>query len=106
MQTKVVKDPALMNHKKENLEKDVKWVRQIVSHEQAKPLEVSKHYMLEYEKDALLKSERLANQVQRHLQTLQKIRGSLEDRAETTERAAEYRSWKQSFATKKSDVLW
>ncbi len=62
--------------------------------------------MLEYERDAVLKSERLANQVERHLSTLQSIRAKIEERSLTKERSAEYRQWKKEFASKKSDILW
>lgn len=67
--------------------------------------QVSRHYMLEYEKSEQQKSERLGNQVERHIDTLNKIRSKLEARAELQTRTQDYREWKKEFSSIKQDVM-
>lgn len=60
---------------------------------------------MEYEKAEQEKSDRLGNQVERHIATLNKIRSKLEARAELQSRTEEYREWRKEFSSIKQDVL-
>ena len=83
---------------------DEKWIRKVIDEEQVKPLEVSRDFVLEYEKKEKQNAERLSQQVERHIGTLKKLRERLEQRQEVKARSEEYRTWQRSFAPKKLAV--
>ena len=83
---------------------DEKWIRKVIDEEQVKPLEVSKDFVLEYEKREKQNAERLSSQVERHITTLKKLRERLEQRQDVKQRSEEYRTWQRSFAPKKLAV--
>ncbi len=86
-------------------EDDAKWMKKVIQQEHIKPLEVNKEYVLEYERRERENEERLTSQVERHIGTLQKLRGKLEQKAEMKARTDEYRGWQKTFSQKKQDVM-
>jgi len=84
---------------------DAKWMKKVIQQEHIKPLEVNKDYVLEYERREKENEERLTMQVERHIGTLQKLRGKLEAKAEMKTRTDEYRQWQRTFNEKKQEVL-
>ena len=86
-------------------EDDAKWMKKVIQQEHIKPLEVNKDYVLEYEKREKENEERLTTQVERHIGTLQRLRGKLEAKAEMKGRIDEYRSWQRDFTAKKNAVM-
>jgi hypothetical protein len=107
IQTKdILHETDSLNTKKDSLlDSDAKRIRKIITNEQAKPLEVSREYILNYEKKETSDSEKLANQVERHIETLRTIRSKLEDRVELKTRINDYRDWKRGFHDKKMAIL-
>ena len=53
--------------------------------------QVSKKYVLDYEKKEQETDERLTSQVERHISTLKKLREKLEERSDVKSRADEFR---------------
>jgi len=84
---------------------DAKWMKKVIQQEHIKPLEVNKDFVLEYERREKENEERLTMQVERHIGTLQKLRGKLEAKAEMKTRTDEYRQWQRTFNNKKQEVL-
>ena len=84
---------------------DARWIKKVIEQEHIKPLEVSKDYVLEYERREKENQERLAAQVERHISTLKTLREKLETRAELKSRTDEYRQWQRDFSTKKQAVM-
>lgn len=84
---------------------NTKRIRQVITNEQTKPLEVTKDFVLKYELNEIKNSERLTEQVERHISTLRSIREKLESKMELKERINEYRDWKKGFSEKKNAVM-
>jgi hypothetical protein len=84
---------------------DAKWMKKVIQQEHIKPLEVNKEFVLEYERREKENEERLTLQLERHIGTLQKLRGKLEAKAEMKQRTDEYRSWQREFHIKKNEVM-
>lgn len=103
MQTKQLHDPP--PKRDPSLDEEAKRIRKIITNEQTKPLEVSRDFVLKYEKKELADSEQLASQVERHIDTLRNIRGKLEERLELKSRINDYRDWRKGFEEKKLAVL-
>lgn len=103
MQTKQLRDPS--PKRDPSLDEDAKRIRKIITNEQTKPLEVSKDFVLKYQQKEVADSEKLANQVEKHIQTLRDIRGKLEERIELKSRINEYRDWKKGFHEKKMAIM-
>ena len=103
MQTKQLHDPS--PKRDPSLDEDAKRIRKIITNEQTKPLEVSRDFVLKYQEKEAVDSEKLANQVEKHIQTLRDIRGKLEERIELKSRINEYRDWKKGFHEKKMAVM-
>ncbi len=104
LQTKSSKQnspPKKPNHRDD----DSRWIKKVIQQEHIKPLEVSKDYVLDYEKSEKVNQERLTSQVHRHINTLQTLRVKLEARQDLKERTEEYRSWQKGFAPKKQAVM-
>jgi hypothetical protein len=87
------------------LEEDSKWIKRVIQQEHIKPLEVSKDFVLEYERKEKENSERLSNQVDRHISTLKQLRVKLESRHDLKSRTEEYRQWQRDFLPKKHAVM-
>lgn len=103
MQTKNIRENTPERNPATN-PSNAKRIRQVVTNEQTKPLEVTKDFVLRYEENEMKNSERLTEQVERHISTLRSIREKLESKIELKERIHEYREWKKDFAPKKQAV--
>jgi len=86
-------------------EDDKKWMRKVINEENARPLEVSRDFVLDYERREHENSERLATQVEQHIHTLRNLRGKLEQRVDLKSRTDEYRDFQRDFRHKKNAVL-
>lgn len=84
---------------------DARWIKKVIEQEHIKPLEVSKDYVLEYERREKENQERLTAQVERHISTLKTLREKLESRAELKSKTDEYRAWQRDFSSKKQAVM-
>lgn len=84
---------------------DARWIKNVIEQEHIKPLEVTKDYVLEYERREKENQERLTSQVERHISTLKTLREKLETRAELKSRTDEYRQWQRDFSVKKQAVM-
>lgn len=84
---------------------DVKWMRKVIDQERTKPLEVSKDFVLSYERKEKERSSKLSENVDRHIETLRALRQKVESRSETIARSSEYRQWRREFNPKKNAVL-
>ena len=56
------------------------WMQQIIEEEQNKPLEVNEDFILKYEKQEREEEERLEEEVQRHINSLQRIKSNLKQK--------------------------
>lgn len=104
MQTKTLRETTPEVNASTNAA-NTKRIRQVITNEQTKPLEVTKDFVLKYEQREIENSERLTEQVERHISTLRSIREKLESKLELKERINEYREWKKDFSYKKQAVL-
>lgn len=84
---------------------DAKWIKKVIQQEHIKPLEVSKDYVLEYERRERENADRLSSQVDRHISTLKNLRVKLEARHDLKARSLEYREWQKDFLPKKHAVM-
>lgn len=87
------------------VEEDSKWIKRVIQQEHIKPLEVSKDFVLDYERKEKENADRLANQVDRHISTLKQLRMKLEARHDLKTRTEEYRTWQRDFLPKKHAVM-
>ena len=67
-------------------------MQQIIEEEQSKPLEVTEDFILKYEKRQREEEERLEEEVQRHIASLQKIKSNLKAKEEVRRRTMIYRA--------------
>lgn len=104
MQTKNLREQTPEKNEPTNAA-NTKRIRQIVTNEQTKPLEVTRDFVLKYEQSEIKNSERLTEQVERHISTLRGIREKLENKVELKGRINEYREWKKGFMAKKDAVM-
>lgn len=86
-------------------EDDARWMKKVIQQEHIKPLEVNKKFVLEYEAKEKENEERLTAQVERHINTLSKLRGKLENKATMKRTTDEYRNWQRDFYPKKTAVM-
>lgn len=86
-------------------EDDEKWIKKVIQQEHVKPLEVSKDFVLEYERRERENNDRLTQQVERHIDTLKSLRQKLEARHDLKMRQEEYRNWQREFLPKKHQVM-
>jgi hypothetical protein len=80
-------------------------MRKVIDQERTKPLEVTKDFVLSYEKKEKERSNKLSEHVDRHIETLRALRQKVETRSETMARSNVYRQWRKEFNPKKNAVL-
>ncbi|KAJ1407981.1 hypothetical protein B484DRAFT_403666 [Ochromonadaceae sp. CCMP2298] len=61
---------------------DERWIKRVIKQEHTRPLNVSKDFVLTYEKKEQENADRLTHQVDRHISTLRTLRSKLETRHE------------------------
>lgn len=108
LQTKSLKDQASSQQvtiKPQYTEEDEKWIKKVIQQEHIKPLEVSKDFVLEYEKREKENQDRLSHQIDKHIGTLKSLRQKLEARHELKTKTEEYRTWQRDFLPKKHAVM-
>jgi len=86
-------------------EDDARWIRTVIEHEHVKPMEVNRQFVLEAERREQENMNRLNDQVDRHIHTLAKLRGKLEERHDLKSRTEEFKQWKKEFSVKKQAVM-
>ena len=108
IQTKSLKEQAVTQKstiRPNYTEDDEKWIKKVIQQEHVKPLEVSKDFVLEYERRERENNDRLTMQVERHIDTLKSLRQKLEARHDLKMRQEEYRNWQKEFLPKKHQVM-
>lgn len=73
------------------------WMQQIIEEEQNKPLEVNEDFIIKYEKKEREEEERLEDEVQRHIESLQKIKKNLRAKEEVRRRTMIYRDKRKAL---------
>eukprot|EP01031_Cornospumella_fuschlensis_P037461 gene37461-45493_t len=61
-----------------SLKEDSRWIKTVIQQEHLKPLEVSRDFVLDFERRERENADHLANQVDRHITTLKSLRQKLE----------------------------
>jgi len=105
LQTKATKTADHMTKPPEHTADDERWIKRVIKQEHIRPLNVSKDFVLEYEKKERENADRLSNQVDRHITTLKTLRAKLESRHDLKARSEEYRLWQKDFLPKKQAVM-
>ena len=73
------------------------WMQQIIEEEQNKPLEVNEDFILKYEKQEREEEERLEEEVQRHIASLQRIKSNLKEKEKVRRRTIIYRQKRKAL---------
>ena len=73
------------------------WMQQIIEEEQNKPLEVNEDFILKYEKQEREEEERLEEEVQRHIKSLQRIKSNLKQKEKVRRRTIIYREKRKAL---------
>lgn len=73
---------------------DAKWMRTVIAQEKAKPLQVSKDFVITYDKTEKRHGERMSEHVDRHISTLKTLRDKIEGREDIISRNSAYRDRK------------
>jgi len=105
LQTKATKTADHLMKPPEHTADDEKWIKRVIKQEHIRPLNVSKDFVLEYEKKERENADRLSNQVDRHITTLKTLRAKLESRHDLKARSDEFRHWQKDFLPKKQAVM-
>lgn len=80
-------------------------MQKVIATERTKPIEVSKAFVLEYERKEKENAEKLSEHVDRHIGKLKTLREKVEQRTLQNSRTNAYRSWRKDFDPKKNAVL-
>lgn len=84
---------------------DKKWLGSVSTQEHNRPLEVSRDFVLDYERREQENSERLSLQVEQHIHTLKTLRSKLEHRVDLKSRTDQYRDFQREFRNKKEAIF-
>ena len=76
------------------------WMQRVIEEEQAKPLQVSKDFVLEYQAREAREEERLDAEVNRHIECLRKLRVQIEKRESLREKKAAYKAARSQMVGK------
>lgn len=75
-------------------EERAEWMQQIIEEEQTKPMEVNSEFIREYQALELQEEVRKEAEVERHIQSLQKLKKTLHEREQLRQRQTRYREGK------------
>lgn len=89
----------------QSLQDKASWMQQVIEEEQKKPLQVSRDFIHKYEAQEKLEEERLDQEVQRHIQVLQKLRTKVQDRDDLRQRKQNYKVAQASLHDEKQRIL-
>jgi hypothetical protein len=81
----------------ETRKETAQWMQQIIEEEQSKPLEVTEDFILKYEAQQREQEERLEEEVQRHIESLQRIKSNLKQKEEMRRRTHIYREKRKAL---------
>ena len=81
----------------ESRKERAQWMQQIIEEEQSRPLEVTEDFILKYEEKQRLEEERLEEEVQRHIKSLQRIKTNLKEKEEMRRRTMIYRTKRKAL---------
>jgi len=81
----------------ETRKEKAQWMQQIIEEEQSKPLEVTEDFILKYEEQQRVEEERLEEEVQRHVKSLQRIKTNLKEKEEMRRRTMIYRTKRKAL---------
>lgn len=81
----------------ETRKETAQWMQQIIEEEQSKPLEVTEDFILKYEAQQREQEERLEEEVQRHIKSLQRIKANLKQKEEMRRRTQIYREKRKAL---------
>ena len=84
----------------ENVKAKAAWMQRVIEEEQAKPLQVTKDFVLEYQENERREEERLDAEVARHIECLRKLRAEIEKRESLRERKAAYKAARKQMIGK------
>ena len=76
---------------KESFAAKAAWMQRVIEEEQSKPLQVSKDFISQYERQEALDAERLEKEVERHISCLKALRDKVQARDKLRERKEKYR---------------
>ena len=97
IRTKKLKDQDSGRAVVETRKETAQWMQQIIEEEQSKPLEVTEDFILKYEAQQREQEERLEEEVQRHIQSLQRIKANLKQKEEMRRRTQIYREKRKAL---------
>ena len=81
----------------ESRKERAQWMQQIIEEEQSKPLEVTEDFILKYEEKQRIEEERLEEEVQRHVKSLQRIKTNLKEKEEMRRRTMIFREKRKAL---------
>ena len=90
---------------KETLKEKAEHMQQVIEEEQAKPLQVGKDYIREYEADEKRNEEALQRQVSHHVTCLKNLRASIEKRETVRARKANFKHFKAEVEEERRQVM-
>ncbi|KAJ1455410.1 hypothetical protein M885DRAFT_520349 [Pelagophyceae sp. CCMP2097] len=99
MKTKQMKTQDRKNQRgAETLKAKAAWMQRVIEEEQAKPLQVSKEFVLSYQSRERHEEERLEEEVHRHIECLRRLRSQIEKRDLLKSKKEAYRQRKAQIA--------
>ncbi|GMI42552.1 hypothetical protein TeGR_g5579 [Tetraparma gracilis] len=105
IRTKKMRAADAKNPPKESLKEKAEWMQQIIEEEQAKPLQVGKDYIVQYEAEEERNEAALQRQVEHHVNCLKNLRSSIERRETIKERKANFKEFKAQVEAERKAVL-
>ena len=105
IRTKNMKEKDSHAPPRETLQEKASWMQQLIEEEQAKPLQVGKDFIKQYEEEEVANEAALTRQVDHHIQCLRNLRNSIEKRETIKARKAQFREFKASVEREKKAVL-
>ena len=98
LKTKQLKERDAKPRTSEKLREQAAWMQRVIEEEQAKPLEVSREFVAQYQRREQQEEQRLDDEVTRHITSLKKLRGEIESRERLRARKEEYKRAKAANA--------
>lgn len=92
----------------DNLRAQAHWMQRVIEEEQAKPLHVSKDFVVGYQEREKVEEERLEREVERHITALKRLRSEIESREKLKAKKEAYKRYRanarQQLETKSSEA--
>jgi len=84
---------------------DARWIKKVIEEEHMKSLQVSKDYVLAFEAKEADQHDRQEAAIEKHVDTLGKLRERLESKVELKKTTNEYREFQREFSKKKWAIM-